>query len=305
MRRIVKRILTRSKNHDNIQNIAENNELVNCKAAICFAGGGWLYVMKGIFLLACFLCSLFVTGCGDTASLKLKIAVVQDSQSGLIDMMKKTAAEEGLMLDIVQCKDYAEPNVMLANGEVDAVTFQTEKYLQEQIAERGFDFVVLTRTVLFPIGIYSARGRTLAEPMNASVAIPDDAAGGSRALQLLEQAGLLKLQRGIKERVSLQDIAENFYGLQIFAVDALSLPQLLPTIDFVVMGTSLADEAGLVPRRDALCLESADSVYANALVVRREDVESPAMQKLKQVYSMPEIREFIETGMDGRALPAQ
>jgi len=261
--------------------------------------------MKGIFLLVCFLCSLFATGCGDTAALKLKIAVVQDSQSGLIDMVKKTAAEEGLMLDIVQCKDYAEPNVMLASGEVDAVTFQTEKYLQEQIAERGFDFVVLTRTVLFPIGIYSARGRILAEPLNASVAIPDDAVGGSRALQLLEQAGLLKLRRGAKKMVSLQDIAENFYGLQIFAVDALSLPQLLPNVDFVVMGTSLADEAGLIPRRDALCLESADSVYANALVVRREDIESPAMQKLKQVYSMPEIREFIETGMDGRALPAQ
>lgn len=262
-------------------------------------------MMKGVFLLACFLCSLFVAGCGDTASLRLKIAVVKDSQSGLIDIVKKTAAQEGLVLDIVQCKDYSEPNVMLENGEVDAVTFQTEKYLQEQVAERGFDFVVLTRTVFFPMGIYSAKGRTLAEPLNVSVAIPEDAEGGSRALRLLEQAGLLKLRRGTEKMVSLQDIVENLYGLQIFAVDALSLPQLLPHADFVVMGTSLAGEAGLVPTRDALCLESANSVYANVLVVRRKDAESPAMQKLKQVYSMPEIREFIATGMDGRALPAQ
>ena len=199
--------------------------------------------------------------------------------------VQREARAQGLDLELVLLQDYSEPNGKLAQGELDAAAFQTQAYLEAECRDRGFAFGVLSRTVLFPVGIYAREpGISLADiPAGAVVQLPGDAVNGSRALRLLEQAGLLRLRPGTGEYASLSDIAENPKALQLVQREGTELPAHFSEADLTVMGTTLAGALELVPCRDALALESADSPYAQVLAVRQTDLDRPEFQQLRSI----------------------
>ena len=61
-----------------------------------------------------------------------------------------------------------------------------------------------------------------------------------------------------------------------------------------VINTNFACEAGLIPSRDALAIESKDSPYANILVVRQEDQNSKEAKLLLKAFQSREVMDFIK-----------
>lgn len=260
---------------------------------------------KGICccLLALLLC--ISAGCGWQQRV-LRIGVVPGMQADFMKAVQREARAQGLDLELVLLQDYSEPNGKLAHGELDAAAFQTQAYLEAECRDRGFAFGVLSRTVLFPVGIYAREpGISLADiPAGAVVQLPRDAVNGSRALRLLEQAGLLRLRPGTGEYASLSDIAENPKALQLVQREGTELPAHFSEADLTVMGTTLAGALELVPCRDALALESADSPYAQVLAVRQTDFDRPEFQQLRSICQSEALRRFIQEQTQGEALPA-
>lgn len=63
-------------------------------------------------------------------------------------------------------------------------------------------------------------------------------------------------------------------------------------------------EAGLIPTKDALFIESANSPYVNVLVVRKGDESRPELKKLAEALNSPEVKKFIEETYKGAVVPA-
>src|SRR5690606_14334078 len=105
---------------------------------------------------------------------------------------------------------YVGPNQALDNGELHANSFQHKPYMDDQVAERGFDIIDVASTVNFPMGIYSKRYEGFeALPDGATIGIPNDPANGGRALLILADKGLIAVDAAKGLRVTVADVLEN------------------------------------------------------------------------------------------------
>jgi len=212
--------------------------------------------------------------------------------------------EEGIELRIVEFNDYVQPNLALAAGELDANYFQHIPYLETFAADHRLNLSVLVGVHIEPMGVYSRRVSSLSELRNGAViAIPNDATNGGRALLLLEQAGLIKLADGVGITATIFDIVENARNIRFQELDAAFLPRALVDVDAAVINTNYALEAGLVPLRDALFIEGAESPYVNVVAVRTGDENRPELRKLAEVLLRPEVRQFILDTYKGAVVP--
>lgn len=221
-------------------------------------------------------------------------------------ILEKAAAlleKEGYKLKIVEFTDYVTPNIALDEGELDANFFQHIPYLESFNKEKNLNLTYSVKVHLEPLGIYSSKIKALEELNDkASIAIPNDPTNGSRALRLLESAGLIKLKSG--ELVTIHDIIENPKNINITELEAPQLPRILGDVDAAVINTNYALEANLNPKSDALFLESKDSPYANIIAVRKEDKDKASIKALSRVLNSDEIRKFIEEEYKGAIIPA-
>ena len=71
-----------------------------------------------------------------------------------------------------------------------------------------------------------------------------------------------------------------------------------------MINTNYALEAKLVPTRDALFIENANSPYANLLVSRLDNKDSDAVKKLVTALQSAEVKQFIADKYKGAVVPA-
>jgi ABC-type metal ion transport system, periplasmic component/surface antigen len=223
----------------------------------------------------------------------------------ILEFVKPMLAEEGIELRIIEFSDYVLPNLALAAGEIDANFFQHIPYLEDFAANHRLDLTWTVKVFTAPIGMYSKKIQSIDElPRGARIAIPNDVTNGGRALLLLEQAGLIELRKDIQGSPTVFDIVRNPRNLRIIELEAPLLPRALDDVDAAFINQTYALEAGLKPTQDAILLESGDSPYANVVAVRTQDVNNWAIQKLGEVLTRPEVRQFILEYFEGSLIPA-
>lgn len=94
-------------------------------------------------------------------------------------------------------------------------------------------------------------------------------------------------------------------GHDITELESAQLPRALADTSIAVINMNYALEAQLKPSTDALALEAGkDNPYANVLAVRKGRETDPAIQKLAQLLTSPEVKQFIEQHYQGTVLPA-
>ncbi|AIQ65447.1 methionine ABC transporter substrate-binding protein [Paenibacillus stellifer] len=212
---------------------------------------------------------------------------------------------EGIKLEIKEFTDYVQPNVQLAEGELDANFFQHKPYLDDQNQKNGWSLTSVVAVHVEPFGAYSKKIKSIDELKDgAKVAIPNDATNGGRALILLAKNGLITLKDPTNIASTKSDIVENKKNLKIIELEAANLPRQLAEVDLALINSNYALEAGLVPTKDALFIESGDSPYANLLVTRPEDKDKDAIKKLAAALTSAEAKKFIEDKYQGSIVPA-
>ncbi|WP_151737206.1 MetQ/NlpA family ABC transporter substrate-binding protein [Paenibacillus tengchongensis] len=212
---------------------------------------------------------------------------------------------QGITLEIKEFSDYVQPNVQLAEKQLDANFFQHQPYLDDQNKNNGTDLQAVVAVHVEPFGAYSKKIKSIDELADgAKVAIPNDATNGGRALILLAKNGLITLKDDTNIATTKADITENPKNLEIIELDAAMLPRQLDEVDLALINTNFALEADLVPTKDALFIEGGDSPYANILVARPDNKDSDAIQKLAAALTSPEAKAFIEEQYEGAVVPA-
>ena len=225
----------------------------------------------------------------------IKVGVTAGPHAEIMEVVKKVAEKDGLKIQIVEFNDYMQPNIALNQGEIDANSYQHQPWLDNQIKDRKYELVSLAKTIIFPMGIYSKKVKNINDlKPGAAVAVPNDPTNGARALKILEKSGVLKLKDNTGITASVNDIVENPKNIKIKEIDAAQIPRSMDDVDIAAINTNYAMVAGLIPNKDAIAIEDANSPYANLLVVRTADKDNPVFQKLIKAYHSDEVKKYVE-----------
>ena len=136
-----------------------------------------------------------------------------------------------------------------------------------------------------------------------TIAIPNDATNGGRALLLLDDLGYIKLKDNANITATVLDIAENPKNIEFKEVEAAQVPNVLPDVDYAVINTNYALEAKLSPAKDALALEGAQSPYVNVLVVKEGNENSDKIKALAAALESQKVVDFINTKYNNEVVP--
>lgn len=236
---------------------------------------------------------------------KLTVGATAVPHAELLEFVKPALAKQGVDLEIKVFTDYVQPNVQVAEKRLDANFFQHKPYLDEFNKGKGTNLVSVAGVHVEPFGAYSQKVKKLAElKEGATVAIPNDATNGGRALLLLAKAGLITLKDANNILATAKDIASNPKKLKFRELEAATLPRVLNQVDLALINTNYALEAKLNPSKDALAIEGGESPYVNILVSRADNKDSAALKKLAAALTTPEVKKFILEKYKGAVVPA-
>lgn len=240
-----------------------------------------------------------------TATLKIGATPVPHAE--ILKFVKDNlAAAAGLNLEIIEFSDYVQPNLALNDKQLDANYFQHVPYMEDFAKERGLDLVPVVAVHIEPLGLYSRKIKSLSEIKDgAQIAVPNDATNLGRSLKLLQDNQIIQLKSGAGVTATKADIEKNPKNIKLVELEAAQLPRSLDDVDLAVINGNYAVETGFNPAKDALALESAqNNPYANVLVVLKGRETDPNIQKLGQLLTSPQVKQFIEEKYQGSVIPA-
>jgi len=255
-------------------------------------------------LLAAFLSYFAVAGA--QAADKLVIAATPVPHAEILEFIKPTLAKEGVDLQVKVFTDYVQPAAQTNEKQVDGNFFLHQPYLNEFKKSHKNDIEVpVTKVHVEPFAAYSLKYKKTADiPNGATIAIPNDPSNSGRALLLLARNGLIKLKDASNVSATQKDIVDNPKHLKFRELEAATLPRVLNQVDVALINTNYAIEAKLNPVKDSLFIEDANSPYANLLVAREDNKDSPAFKKLAAALNSPAVKKFIEDKYKGAVVPA-
>lgn len=202
---------------------------------------------------------------------------------------------KGYKVQLVQFSDYVQPNKALANKEIDVNMFQHSVYLKNFAKENSLDITYITEIPTAGMGIFSSKYKSLDElPAGATVAIPNDPTNLSRALRVLQQANLVKIDPSVDPaKADEKNLSENPKKLKITLIEAPQLPRTLDSADIAVINGNFAISAGL-KLADALYKEVLSDGYVNVIAVRTEDVQAQFAKDIVESVKSDAFKKVIE-----------
>ncbi len=243
----------------------------------------------------------------------IKVAASATPHTVILEFVKDDLAALGYDLEIMDVTDYFVANPATAAGEVDVNYFQHLPFLNDynnSVENEDEKLVAAFGVHCEPYGIYPGTKKDLSEiAPGDKIAVTNDPSNETRALLLLQDAGLITLPEGANPESGLQkeDIVET-NGLEIIEMDAEKIPATLDDVAFAIINGNYVLDAGMTVRDDALFTE-AESVtgqtYINYLVVRPENVDADWLKALEQVLATEKVKNFIleNEGFAGGVIP--
>ena len=125
------------------------------------------------------------------------------------------------------------------------------------------------------------------------IGVPNDTTNEARALLLLQENGIIKLADGAGITATKNDIVDNPYNVEIVEAEAAQLPNMLPDLDYAVINSNYAINAGLNPVNDSLFIEGSASAYANILAVKEGNENEPKILALKAALESKQVADYI------------
>ena len=267
-----------------------------------------LLALSAVVALAA--CSNQTTSNSTTSNSKSELKTVKVASVGSDAEIWRHIAESdqakkaGLKIEVEELNGGVPLNQAVAEGSVDANAFQSIGYLHGFNASNSSKLTPIGTTYIEPMGLYSKKVKALNDlPNGAKIAIPDSPYNTTRALRLLESAGLIKLPADFKEGTGTpSDIVENKKNFEFLLIDDTTSVRVLDDADLIAIGNTIALEGGLNVLKDALFYEKADEstiTSINVIVVKSGNESNDDYKKLVDLYHDAEVQKFISDKFQG------
>ena len=275
--------------------------------------------MKKKILLVVLALALVLTSCSkkeskkedgqttNTDNKKVVIGVSPAPHKEIAEKAKEILSKDGIELEIKEFDDYVTPNTSLEEKDIDLNFFQHIPYLENFNKERGTKIVSLGGVHIEPLGVYSKTYKSLDELKDGDeVIIPNDATNGARALKLLEENNVIKLEADAGLEATEKDIAENPKNLKFTPVEAATIPRAYEDAAIAVINSNYALEANLSPKKDAIATEKAEgNPFANVIAAREADKDNETYKKVLEAFQSDEVKKYIEEKFEGEIIPSK
>ena len=248
--------------------------------------------MKKLFALVLALALIASFGVASAAT-KLVVGASSTPHAEILEAAKPLLEEKGIDLEIIIFDDYVQPNLQLESGDLDANYFQHIPYLEDFNASNGTHLVSAGAVHYEPMGIYAGKSSDLANiPDGATIAVPNDTTNESRALTLQQAQGIITLSAEAGQTATALDIAENPHNIEIVEVEAAQVPRQLADVDFGVINSNYALQAGPDVVGTAIAVEGTEVAYPNIVAIREGD-DREELKTLVEVLQSDAIVNFI------------
>jgi len=263
--------------------------------------------MKKLFILVLVAALLLTSLTALAENRKVVIGATPSPHVLVLEQVVDDLKALGFDLEILTFTEYPLPNPATAAGELDANYFQHLPYLNayNSSVPEAEQLVAAIPVHYEPYGLYAGQKDSLdALEDGDSIAVTNDPSNETRALLLLQDAGLITLPEDVTQdsQLTALDIVDNPKNLQIVELNAELIPASLGDVAFAVINGNFAIGAGLSPARDALFLEPTDGeagkTYTNYVVVRAEDAEADFVEALRSVLYTAKVRDYILNNPD-------
>ena len=267
-----------------------------------------LFALSTVVALAA--CSNQTTSNSTTSNSKSELKTVKVASVGSDAEIWRHIAETdqakkaGLKIEVEELNGGVPLNQAVSEGSVDANAFQSIGYLHGFNASNSSKLTPIGTTYIEPMGLYSKKVKALNDlPNGAKIAIPDSPYNTTRALRLLESAGLIKLPADFKEGTGTpSDIVENKKNFEFLLIDDTTSIRVLDDADLIAIGNTIALEGGLNVLKDALFYEKADAstiTSINVIVVKSGNESNEDYKKLVDLYHDADVQKFISDKFQG------
>lgn len=248
-------------------------------------------------------------------TIRVGLMAKSDTEEARWDKIEELLKDEGVTLEYTEFTDYSQPNKATANGEVDVNAFQHYNFLNNWNEENNGTLVPIADTYFTAFRLYSGtkdgseRYTSVDQiPDGGTIAIPNDPVNESRALYLLQSAGLLKLDVSGDTFAALSNVKENPKNLNIKELDASQTARSLGSVDAAIVNNDFVQEAG-IDFKKAIFVEVPDEnskQWYNFLAAKEDWEKSPkadALKKLIKAYHTDEVKKVIEESSGGLDQP--
>lgn len=236
---------------------------------------------------------------------ELKIGATAGPYSDMVSKAIKPLLEEkGYEIEVVEFSDYIQPNLALGNGDLDANLFQHKIYMENFSKEHDLELSEVIIVPTAPMGIYSNKFNSLDEIKDGStISLPNDPVNLARALGVLEDSGLLKVDPNADPlTISEKNVTENPKNLKLEPIEAGQLPRSVDSVDLAAVPGNFA-LAAKMDLLDALALEDMPDFYRNRVVVNTKDVESTFAKDIKEAIESADFESIIDEQFKGFGKP--
>lgn len=221
------------------------------------------------------------------------------------DVFKTKAEEAGINLKIVDFSDYTTPNKALSEGQLDVNLFQHLKFLAQYNVGSNDNLVPIGSTEIVPLALFWKDHDSLDGIEGQSVAIPSDASNQGRAINVLVQAGLLKLKEAGLVTPTPADIDEAESKVTVTPIDAAQTSAAYGEGKPAIINNSFLERAGIDPK-SAVFQDNPDSPeaepYINAFVTTQANKDNETLAKLVEIWQSPEVEAAVAEDSKGTSV---
>ena len=232
-----------------------------------------------------------------------------DSDQKAWSVFVDKAKEEGIDLDLVPFTEYTPVNPALAENQIDVNKFQHILYLAQYEASSGEDLRIVGSAEINTLGLFWKDHDSLDGIEGEKIAIPNDPSNQGRAINVLVQAGLIKVKDGAdKLNPTPADIDKEASKVEVTPVDASQTPTAYNQGDPAIINNNWLSRAG-IDASTAVASDDPNSElaepYINIFAVRAEDIDNPTYEKLVEIWQTPEVTEALNEDSNGTAVQVQ
>lgn len=224
-------------------------------------------------------------------------------EAGVMPILER----QGYTFTPVEITDSVQRELALAEGEIDFHVDAHSAYLAATNEAQGTDLIGVLAIPTVPTGIYPGAKDDLADiEVGDTIAFPDDASNTARALLLLQNTGLIKLDENVDPTdYTLLDIVENPYELEFTEMAGGTITAVREDFSYIILRGSDAYNAG-VDFSSALAGESQDAITEDnrmQLCINSANADEGWVQDIIAAYQSEEFKEFMKTQSDIWILP--
>ncbi|HEL0246650.1 TPA: MetQ/NlpA family ABC transporter substrate-binding protein [Streptococcus equi subsp. zooepidemicus] len=277
-------------------------------------------IKKAVGFVSLALASIVLVACSgkqdDNNTLTIGVMTKTASDQARWDKIEELLKKDKITLKYKEFTDYSQPNKAVANGEVDVNSFQHYNFLDNWNKENKADLKAIAETYISPIHLFSgtsqdgkAKYRSIDDlPDGAQIAVPNDATNESRALYVLQAAGLIKLNVSGDKLATIANITENKKKLDIKELDASQTARALTSADAAIVNNSYAVPAK-IDFKTSLFKEKADEnakQWINIIAAQKDWEKSAkvdAIKKLIKAYHTDDVKKIVDKTSNGVDVP--